>query len=117
MADKCGKCGKTAYPTEKVTALGKAWHKFCFKCAECGSTIELGKELGHEGMPYCKRCHQSKFGIGGYGYGQGGTLSSHKYNTANQGSQPSATGGKNFCSGCGAAATGGGFCSGCGNKL
>lgn len=40
------------------------------------------------GMPYCKRCHGANFGIGGYGYGQGGTLNSHKWNTAVHG---------NFC--------------------
>jgi len=34
------------------------------------------------GLPYCQRCHKSKFGPSGYGFGGGsGALSSHTYAT------------------------------------
>jgi len=110
--DKCGKCAKTVYPTEKVNALGKTWHKACFKCNSCSATIQLGTEQNHDGMPYCKRCHQANFGPGGYGFG---ALNSHKWNTDVH-SAPSDSGGK-FCGSCGAAASGGKFCAKCGGQL
>ncbi|PRP87730.1 cysteine-rich protein 1-like [Planoprotostelium fungivorum] len=126
MSEKCGKCGKTAYPTEKVNSIGKAWHKACFKCTQCNSSLQLGSEAAHEGKPYCKRCHQSAFGPGGYGFGQGGTLSSHSWNTTVHGGTPIAEPPKvenkaseatNFCGECGFRNAGAGFCSNCGSKL
>eukprot|EP00027_Filamoeba_sp_ATCC50430_P015645 CAMPEP_0168564062 /NCGR_PEP_ID=MMETSP0413-20121227/13027_1 /TAXON_ID=136452 /ORGANISM="Filamoeba nolandi, Strain NC-AS-23-1" /LENGTH=132 /DNA_ID=CAMNT_0008595673 /DNA_START=46 /DNA_END=444 /DNA_ORIENTATION=+ len=128
--DKCGRCGKTVYPTEKVTAIGKSWHKACFRCKTCSTAIQLGTEQQHEGEIYCKRCHGANFGIGGYGYGgSGGTLASHKYeqigktgpsvsNTESKPSNNNAVGSTavsaKYCSSCGEPNKGGKFCSGCG---
>jgi len=122
VMDKCGRCGKTVYPTEKVNAISKAWHKACFKCITCNSTIQLGTEMQHDGMPYCKRCHQSNFGIGGYGYGSGGTLNSHSYNTNVHQPPPSqaatSASKSSFCSSCGNPVTSSGnFCSSCGSRV
>eukprot|EP01099_Mayorella_cantabrigiensis_P006123 TRINITY_DN5065_c0_g1_i1.p1 TRINITY_DN5065_c0_g1~~TRINITY_DN5065_c0_g1_i1.p1 ORF type:complete len:166 (+),score=50.43 TRINITY_DN5065_c0_g1_i1:78-575(+) len=52
---KCGSCNKTVYPTEKVDAVGKAWHKACFKCQDdtCHITLNLNNFKGHEGKVYC----------------------------------------------------------------
>ena len=52
---KCGACGKSVYPTEKVDAVSKAWHKACFKCQDesCHITLNLNTFKGHEGKVYC----------------------------------------------------------------
>eukprot|EP01111_Echinosteliopsis_oligospora_P002050 TRINITY_DN129_c0_g1_i4.p2 TRINITY_DN129_c0_g1~~TRINITY_DN129_c0_g1_i4.p2 ORF type:complete len:213 (+),score=72.22 TRINITY_DN129_c0_g1_i4:70-708(+) len=50
---KCAACGKTAYPLESVTALEKAYHKGCFKCAVCNATLNLKNFKGVEGKIYC----------------------------------------------------------------
>jgi len=50
---KCEACGKTAYPLESVTALEKTFHKACFKCVVCKSTLNLKNFKGYEGQIYC----------------------------------------------------------------
>jgi len=108
-------CSKTVYPTEKVLALKKSWHKACFRCTTCKGALPLGKEDSHDGMPYCKRCHQANFGPGGYGFGS--AVNSHSWNTdvhtASGAVEPPAP--SKFCSSCGGATQiGQKFCAGCG---
>jgi len=50
---KCAACGKTAYPLESVTAIEKSFHKFCFKCSVCNTTLNLKNFKGFEGKIYC----------------------------------------------------------------
>jgi len=50
---KCDVCGKTAYPLESVTALEKTFHKLCFKCTTCQTTVNLKNFKGFEGKIYC----------------------------------------------------------------
>jgi len=50
---KCAVCGKTAYPLESVTAIDKTFHKFCFKCTVCNTTLNLKNFKGFEGKIYC----------------------------------------------------------------
>ncbi|PRP88985.1 LIM-type zinc finger-containing protein [Planoprotostelium fungivorum] len=50
---KCASCGKTAYPLESVTALEKQYHKSCFKCDVCHTTLNLKNFKGFEGKIYC----------------------------------------------------------------
>ncbi|XP_078089783.1 cysteine-rich protein 1 [Mustelus asterias] len=74
---KCPKCNKEVYFAEKVTSLGKDWHKFCLKCEKCNKTLAPGNFSEHDGMPYCTRpCYGALFGPKGFGHG--GT-ESHKY--------------------------------------
>ncbi|MED6246589.1 Cysteine-rich protein 2 [Ataeniobius toweri] len=42
MASKCPKCDNTVYFAEKVSSLGKDWHKFCLKCERCSKTLNPG---------------------------------------------------------------------------
>lgn len=50
---KCGVCAKTVYPMELVTAAGKSFHKFCFKCEKCKTTLNLKNFKAHDGKIWC----------------------------------------------------------------
>ena len=50
---KCAKCFKTVYPVEEVKCLDKIWHKACFKCQECGMTLNMKNYKGFDKLPYC----------------------------------------------------------------
>ncbi|XP_014692899.1 cysteine-rich protein 3 isoform X1 [Equus asinus] len=58
---------------EKVSSLGKNWHRFCLKCERCHSVLSPGGHAEHNGRPYChKPCYGTLFGprgvnIGGVG--------------------------------------------------
>uniref|UniRef100_A0A9L0J6N6 LIM zinc-binding domain-containing protein n=1 Tax=Equus asinus TaxID=9793 RepID=A0A9L0J6N6_EQUAS len=39
---KCPKCSKEVYFAERVTSLGKDWHRPCLKCEKCGKTLTSG---------------------------------------------------------------------------
>ncbi|EDL97393.1 rCG27687, isoform CRA_a [Rattus norvegicus] len=55
MASKCPKCDKTVYFAEKVSSLGKDWHKFCLKCERCNKTLTPGGHAEHDGKPFCHK--------------------------------------------------------------
>lgn len=38
---KCKACVKTVYPVEQLSADGVAYHKSCFKCSHCKSTLKV----------------------------------------------------------------------------
>ncbi|MEE6491993.1 hypothetical protein FKM82_016442 [Ascaphus truei] len=74
MASKCPKCEKTVYFAEKVTSLGKDWHKFCLKCERCNKTLNPGSHAEHDGKPYChKPCYATLFGPKGVNIGGAGS--------------------------------------------
>jgi len=50
---KCAICDKTAYPLESVSALDKFYHKQCFKCSVCQTTLNVKNFKGFEGKIYC----------------------------------------------------------------
>uniref|UniRef100_A0A3P8V9Y3 LIM zinc-binding domain-containing protein n=1 Tax=Cynoglossus semilaevis TaxID=244447 RepID=A0A3P8V9Y3_CYNSE len=63
---KCPKCNKEVYFAEKVSSLGKDWHRPCLKCEKCSKTLSAGSHAEHEGKPYChKPCYSAMFGPGG----------------------------------------------------
>uniref|UniRef100_A0A8C7AM09 LIM zinc-binding domain-containing protein n=1 Tax=Neovison vison TaxID=452646 RepID=A0A8C7AM09_NEOVI len=50
-------------PAEKVSSLGKDWHKFCLKCERCSKTLTPGGHAEHDGKPFChKPCYATLFG-------------------------------------------------------
>eukprot|EP01102_Stenamoeba_stenopodia_P011936 TRINITY_DN3705_c0_g1_i1.p1 TRINITY_DN3705_c0_g1~~TRINITY_DN3705_c0_g1_i1.p1 ORF type:complete len:217 (-),score=44.42 TRINITY_DN3705_c0_g1_i1:110-760(-) len=69
MSDRCPVCGKRVYFAEKVTALNRDWHKWCFKCAGCAKMLTVGQQCAKNETPYCKPCYGKFFGTGGFGYG------------------------------------------------
>ncbi|XP_069581156.1 cysteine-rich protein 2-like [Brachyistius frenatus] len=74
MASKCPKCDKTVYFAEKVSSLGKDWHKFCLKCERCSKTLNPGGHAEHDGKPFChKPCYAALFGPKGVNIGGAGS--------------------------------------------
>uniref|UniRef100_A0A8C4L6V3 Cysteine-rich protein 1 n=1 Tax=Equus asinus asinus TaxID=83772 RepID=A0A8C4L6V3_EQUAS len=58
------------WPAERVTSLGKDWHRPCLKCEKCGKTLTSGAHAEHEGKPYCNHpCYAAMFGPKGFGRG------------------------------------------------
>ncbi|WP_368044916.1 LIM domain-containing protein [Pseudomonas fluorescens] len=52
---KCPNCEKTVYPMEKIRFGGHVFHKQCFKCRVCGSTLNLTNAKAFDGEVYCER--------------------------------------------------------------
>ncbi|XP_011838298.1 PREDICTED: cysteine-rich protein 2 isoform X1 [Mandrillus leucophaeus] len=68
----CGGSRCTGEAAEKVTSLGKDWHRPCLRCERCGKTLTPGGHAEHDGQPYChKPCYGILFGPKGE-CGQGG---------------------------------------------
>ncbi|ELU01861.1 hypothetical protein CAPTEDRAFT_18297 [Capitella teleta] len=53
MSKKCAKCDKTVYPLEELKCLDKIWHKACFRCWECGMSLNMKNYKGYDKKPYC----------------------------------------------------------------
>ncbi|KAI3648927.1 hypothetical protein MP228_006781 [Amoeboaphelidium protococcarum] len=54
MNQNCAKCNKIVYPTDKIQAINQTFHKLCFKCNECGLTLNLKNFQSFNQTPYCK---------------------------------------------------------------
>ncbi|XP_045656975.1 cysteine-rich protein 3 isoform X2 [Ursus americanus] len=73
MSWTCPRCQQPVFFAEKVSSLGKNWHRFCLKCERCHSVLSPGGHAEHNGRPYChKPCYGALFGprgvnIGGVG--------------------------------------------------
>uniref|UniRef100_A0A3Q2NNM0 Cysteine-rich protein 1 n=1 Tax=Fundulus heteroclitus TaxID=8078 RepID=A0A3Q2NNM0_FUNHE len=56
--------------SERVSSLGKDWHRPCLKCEKCNKTLSAGSHAEHEGKPYCNNpCYAALFGPKGFGRG------------------------------------------------
>ncbi|PNI15513.1 CRIP2 isoform 1 [Pan troglodytes] len=70
----CPRCSKKVYFAEKVTSLGKDWHRPCLRCERCGKTLTPGGHAEHDGQPYChKPCYGILFGPKGVNTGAVGS--------------------------------------------
>jgi len=69
MSERCDLCGKRAYFAEKIATAGKTYHKWCFKCMQCGKTLTLGQQSEKDGRIYCKQDYAKLFGQVGFGFG------------------------------------------------
>jgi len=56
--DKCEKCTKTVYATEKIVIEEKegkkVFHKACLRCTHCAVVLTLGNYASMNGVTYCK---------------------------------------------------------------
>merc|ERR1712243_453629 len=74
----CPRCDKAVYFAEKVTSLGKDWHRPCLRCEKCNKVLSSGSHAENSGKPYCHRpCYAALFGP--KGFGRGGN-ESHTFN-------------------------------------
>ncbi|XP_009583879.1 PREDICTED: cysteine-rich protein 2-like, partial [Fulmarus glacialis] len=61
--ERWARAGKRDETAEKVSSLGKDWHKFCLKCERCNKTLTPGGHAEHDGKPFChKPCYATLFG-------------------------------------------------------
>jgi cysteine/glycine-rich protein len=58
---KCKICDKTAYPNESLEYDKQLFHKTCFKCLNCKSSVSLGAVAMIKGDLYCKNCFVRMF--------------------------------------------------------
>uniref|UniRef100_A0A4W3JKB7 Cysteine-rich protein 2-like n=1 Tax=Callorhinchus milii TaxID=7868 RepID=A0A4W3JKB7_CALMI len=81
----CPRCGKKVYFAEKVTSLGKDWHRPCLRCERCNKTLNPGGHAEHDGQPYCHMpCYGVLFGPRGFNTGGVGSYIYEKDGTAQQ---------------------------------
>uniref|UniRef100_A0A3Q3EXZ2 Cysteine-rich protein 1 n=1 Tax=Labrus bergylta TaxID=56723 RepID=A0A3Q3EXZ2_9LABR len=52
---KCPKCQKEVYFAERVTSLGKDWHRPCLKCEKCSKTLSAGSHAEVRHLKYIPR--------------------------------------------------------------
>ncbi|KAJ2783313.1 cysteine and glycine-rich protein [Coemansia javaensis] len=67
--DICPRCAKPIYHAEKVVGPGGPWHRACFKCKQCGTTLSSTKLTEHEGEAFCQTCYTKLFSPRGYNIG------------------------------------------------
>ncbi|GAA5911365.1 LIM domain-containing protein [Sporobolomyces salmoneus] len=69
-APTCPTCSQKVYFAEQTLGPGgRAFHKRCLKCVECGKLLEPRLLVDHDGEAYCKNCHSKSWGTKGYGAG------------------------------------------------
>lgn len=71
MAERCPRCSNMVYFAEEIKALGKKWHKLCFKCGNCNKLLDSTTCTEHDGDAFCKSCYGKLFGPKGYGFAGG----------------------------------------------
>ncbi|XP_072343938.1 cysteine-rich protein 1 isoform X2 [Scyliorhinus torazame] len=57
---KCPRCNKEVYFAEKVSSLGKDWHKFCLKCEKCKKVLIPGSFAEDLDMVVMKAINMTK---------------------------------------------------------
>uniref|UniRef100_A0A674NY01 Actin binding LIM protein 1 n=1 Tax=Takifugu rubripes TaxID=31033 RepID=A0A674NY01_TAKRU len=60
--NNCSGCGRDIKNGQALLALGGQWHLGCFKCKICHKVL-CGEYITRDGIPYCERDYQNKFGI------------------------------------------------------
>ncbi|KAJ1841850.1 hypothetical protein LPJ70_004063, partial [Coemansia sp. RSA 2708] len=67
--DMCPRCTKPIYHAEKVVGPGGPWHRACFKCKQCSTTLDSSKLTEHDGEAFCRSCYTKLFSPRGYNIG------------------------------------------------
>ncbi|EGG18984.1 LIM-type zinc finger-containing protein [Cavenderia fasciculata] len=65
----CPRCGKRAYANESKVFNGRDWHRTCFSCFFCKKSLVSGSYSEKNGLIFCPRCYESKYGVKGFGFG------------------------------------------------
>ncbi|XP_078104415.1 LIM domain and actin-binding protein 1-like isoform X1 [Sander vitreus] len=54
VRETCIACLKTVYPLERLVALQHVYHKSCFRCVHCSTTLSIVNYASLHGNVYCK---------------------------------------------------------------
>uniref|UniRef100_A0A1I8JFV2 LIM and SH3 domain protein Lasp n=1 Tax=Macrostomum lignano TaxID=282301 RepID=A0A1I8JFV2_9PLAT len=54
MENVCSSCSKAVYSMELLKCMDQAWHRTCFKCQTCGTTLNINNYKAYDKRPYCK---------------------------------------------------------------
>ncbi|KAK2862256.1 hypothetical protein Q5P01_001789 [Channa striata] len=54
VKETCVACLKTVYPLERMVAHQHVYHKSCFRCVHCSTTLSLGNYASLHGNIYCR---------------------------------------------------------------
>ncbi|XP_051795693.1 actin-binding LIM protein 1-like isoform X4 [Acanthochromis polyacanthus] len=61
-SNNCTGCSRDIKNGQALLALGGQWHLGCFKCKACRRVLS-GEYISKDGVPYCERDYQIKFGV------------------------------------------------------
>lgn len=61
LRPQCGVCEKTVYPMERQLYDDMSYHKTCFKCLSCASTLSISAVAKIKGDLYCRVCFKKIF--------------------------------------------------------
>lgn len=53
-AQWCANCPDRVFANERVDAVGKVFHRLCFKCADCRRMLDRGTACDHKNQVFCK---------------------------------------------------------------
>ncbi|KAA3678721.1 cysteine and glycine-rich protein [Paragonimus westermani] len=53
-AVRCANCPDLVFANERVDAVGKAFHRLCFKCASCRRLLDRGTACDHKREVFCQ---------------------------------------------------------------
>ena len=119
-APKCARCNKSVFKAEQAIGGTQTYHIACFRCKDCGRTLD-GTILTEKDMEiYCRSCYGKKWGPKGIGFGVlGDTGKGHESKTVGSDEVvPSKVEEKkSFCGACGKGPQDGKFCSDCGKPM
>ena len=78
-APSCPVCEKSVYAAEEVLAIGKSFHRACFKCnaGGCNKWLDSSSVCDNDGVLYCKSCYAKAYGPKGFGFAGGGAMMMH----------------------------------------
>ncbi|VDP75146.1 unnamed protein product [Echinostoma caproni] len=62
----CANCPDVVYANERVEAVGKVFHRLCFKCASCRRLLDRGTACDHKREIFCQNCYTKHFGSTGF---------------------------------------------------
>ncbi|CAH8582180.1 unnamed protein product [Heterobilharzia americana] len=75
----CPVCLKNVYFAEEVRAMGRAFHRQCFKCCQCSRGLDSFTANDHKGSLYCKNCYAKNYGPHVYGFSTNGVSVKSSY--------------------------------------
>ncbi|XP_018652857.1 crp-related [Schistosoma mansoni] len=60
--NRCANCPDIVYANERIDAVGKVFHRLCFKCTDCQRLLDRGTACDHNREVFCHNCYIKNFG-------------------------------------------------------